>query len=124
MVLFNPMVRYEQKIGNRFSASLHADWLKGIPFTLVNGNVVTEEKRKNSDIQALRLEGNLYGDLGKAGTLTGKVYYYDSERGLPGSVILYSNSNRERLWNNNFFTQVQYSNKLTDEFIFAGTCQV
>ncbi|MEQ3164027.1 TonB-dependent receptor [Parabacteroides goldsteinii] len=115
--LFNPMLRYEQKISNRFSASLHADWLsaKGeYPFTLVNGDVVTEEKRKNSDIQALRLEGNLYGDLGKAGALTGKVYYYDSERGLPGSVILYSNSNRERLWNNNFFTQLQYSNKLTD----------
>ena len=115
--LFNPMLRYEQKISNRFSASLHADWLsaKGeYPFTLVNGDVVTEEKRKNSDIQALRLEGNLYGDLGKVGALTGKVYYYDSERGLPGSVILYSNSNRERLWNNNFFTQLQYSNKLTD----------
>lgn len=115
--LFNPVLRYEQKISNRFSASLHADWLsaKGeYPFTLTNGDVVTEEKRKNSDIQALRLEGNLYGDLGKAGALIGKVYYYDSERGLPGSVILYSNSNKERLWNNNFFTQLQYTNKLTD----------
>lgn len=115
--LFNPVLRYEQKISNRFSTSLHADWLsaKGeYPFTLVNGEVVTEEKRENSDIQALRLEGNIYGDLGKSGSLTGKVYYYDSERGLPGSVILYSNSNRERLWNNNFFTQLQYSNKLTD----------
>lgn len=117
--LFNPALRYEQKINNRFSATLHADWLsaKGeYPFTLVNGNVVTEEKRKNSDIQALHLEGNLYGDLGKAGALIGKVYYYDSERGLPGSVKLYansnSNSNKERLWNNNFFTQLQYTNEL------------
>lgn len=117
--LFNSVLRYEQKINNRFSATLHADWLsaKGeYPFTLVNGDVVTEEKRKNSDIQALRLEGNLYGDLGKAGALIGKVYYYDSERGLPGSVKLYansnSNSNKERLWNNNFFTQLQYTNEL------------
>ena len=38
--LFNPVVRYEQRIGNRWSASLHADWLsaKGdYPFTLING---------------------------------------------------------------------------------------
>lgn len=115
--LFNPMLRYEQKINNRFSVSLHTDWLsaKGsYPFTLVNGEVVTEEKRKNSDIQALRLEGNVYGDFGKSGQLTGKVYYYDSERGLPGSVILYNNNNNERLWDNNFFTQLQYTNRLAD----------
>lgn len=36
--LFNPVIRYEQRMGNRWSASLHADWLsaKGdYPFTLV-----------------------------------------------------------------------------------------
>ena len=65
--LFNPMLRYEQKISNRFSASLHADWLsaKGeYPFTLVNGDVVTEEKRKNSDIQArFRTRTPRFGDI-------------------------------------------------------------
>lgn len=111
--LFNPVVRYEQKLSGKWSASLHGDWLsaKGdYPFTLVNGKEVTEEVRRNSDIQALRLEGNVFGDLGKGGRLRGKVYYYDSERGLPGSVILYNTNAKERVWDNNFFTQFQYEN--------------
>lgn len=109
--LFNPVIRYEQKMGSRWAASLHADWLsaKGdYPFTLVNGKEVTNEVRKNSDIQSLRLEGNVYGDFGRGGKLNGKIYYYDSERGLPGSVILYSSNARERIWDNNFFTQFHY----------------
>lgn len=121
--LFNPVWRYDQKISNRFSASLHADWLsaKGnYPFTLVNGDWVTKEKRRNSDIQSLRLEGNLYGDLGKGGNLRAKLYYYDSERGLPGSVILYSHTASERLWDNNFFTQIHYDNRLNDYLMLQG----
>lgn len=113
--LFNPAVRYEQKLSAKWSASLQGDWLsaKGdYPFTLVNGKEVTEEVRRNSDVQALRLEGNVFGDFGKSGRLRGKVYYYDSERGLPGSVILYNTVARERVWDNNFFTQFQYENSL------------
>ncbi|WP_293667086.1 TonB-dependent receptor [uncultured Parabacteroides sp.] len=112
--LFNPVIRYEQKMGSRWAASLHADWLsaKGdYPFTLVNGKEVTDEIRKNSDIQSLRLEGNVYGNFGRGGKLNGKIYYYDSERGLPGSVILYSSNARERIWDNNFFTQFHYENE-------------
>jgi len=117
--LFNPTIRYEQKINNVFASSIHAEWMsaKGnYPFTLTNGNLVTKEKRNNSDIQSLRLEGNLYGSFGRGGELKAKVYYFDSERGLPGSVILYNNYARERLWDNNFFTQFQYENRLNDRF--------
>ena len=82
--LFNPVVRYEQRIGNRWSASLHADWLsaKGdYPFTLINGKEVTEETRKNSDVQSLRLEGNVYGHFGQGGKLNGKVYLLSIRNG-------------------------------------------
>lgn len=121
--LFNPVVRYEQKLSRKWSASLYGDWLsaKGdYPFTLVNGKEVTEEIRRNSDIQALRLEGNVFGDLGRGGRLRGKVYYYDSERGLPGSVILYNTNARERVWDNNFFTQWQYENSFAPQVKFRA----
>ncbi len=124
--LFNPVIRYEQRMGNRWSASLHADWLsaKGdYPFTLVNGKEVTEEIRKNSDVQSLRLEGNMYGHFGRGGRLNGKVYYYDSERGLPGSVILYNSNARERVWDNNFFTQLHYENEWFDRFKFQANAK-
>ena len=124
--LFNPVIRYEQRMGNRWSASLHAVWLsaKGdYPFTLVNGKEVTEEIRKNSDVQSLRLEGNMYGHFGRGGRLNGKVYYYDSERGLPGSVILYNSNARERVWDNNFFTQLHYENEWFDRFKFQANAK-
>ena len=114
--LFTPSVQYEYKLSNRLSVSTRADWVsaKGeYPFMLTNGKLVTEEKRKNSDVQSLRLEGNLYGNVA-GGELRGKLYYYDSERGLPGSVIYYNDYAKERLWDNNFFAQMQYRKTLND----------
>lgn len=117
--LFNPTFRYEQKVSNVVSLSAHAEWLSGkgdYPFTLTNGDIVTEEERKNSDIQSLRAEGNLYVSFPAAGNLRAKVYYFDSERGLPGSVILYNNYAKERLWDNNFFTQLHYENQFNQYY--------
>lgn len=86
----------------RISACRLVECKRRLSFTLINGKEVTEEIRKNSDVQSLRLEGNVYGHFGRGGKLNGKVYYYDSERGLPGSVILYNSNARERVWDNDF----------------------
>lgn len=114
--LFNPVLHYDQRIGKRWSASLHGDWVRAdshYPYTLINGELETREKRKNSDISSYHLEGNLFGDLGKGGEISFKAYYFDSERGLPGSIKLYNTNTSERLWDNNFFTQVNYKNRLS-----------
>ena len=117
--LFNPVLHYDQRLGKRWSASLHGDFTRAdgrYPYTLVNGDLVTREKRKNSDIQSYHLEGNLFGDFGKGGEFTFKAYYFDSERGLPGSVRLYNTNTSERLWDNNFFVQSGYTNRLSERF--------
>lgn len=123
--LFTPSLQYEYKLSNKFSVSTRADWVsaKGeYPFTLTNGKLVTEEKRKNSDVQSLRLEGNLYGNIG-GGELRAKLYYYDSERGLPGSVILYNDYAKERLWDNNFFGQVQYRKAMSERLSLQSSAR-
>ena len=117
--LFNSVLHYDQRLGKRWSASLHGDFTRAdgrYPYTLVNGDLVTREKRKNSDIQSYHLEGNLFGDFGKGGEFTFKAYYFDSERGLPGSVRLYNTNTSERLWDNNFFIQSGYTNRLNERF--------
>ncbi len=122
--LFNPVLHYEQKLGTRWSASAHADFTRAdgqYPYTLVNGGLVTEEKRKNSDIRSYHLEGNLFGNFGKGGELTFKVYYFDSERGLPGSINLYNKQVAERLWDNNFFVQSGYEKALGEKFTFRAS---
>ncbi|MDD4513999.1 TonB-dependent receptor [Massilibacteroides sp.] len=121
--LFTPSLQYDYKLNDRFSLSARADWIsaKGeYPFTLKNGKLVTEEKRTNSDVQSLRLEGNLYGSI-KGGELTAKLYYFDSERGLPGSIIYYNDYAKERLWDNNFFGQVNFCKSLSDQFTIQSS---
>ncbi len=121
--LVNPTLHYDQKLGKNWSASLHGDYLRAdgdYPFTLINGKLEERKKRNNSDIETWRTELNLYGDLGKGGTLQVKGYYFDSERGLPGSVILYNDYSGERLWDKNAFAQVYYRNELSQKLSLQG----
>lgn len=117
--LVNPSLRYEQKLGKNWAASLHGDYLRAdgdYPFTLINGNLIEKKKRTNSDIESWRSELNLYGTLSKNSFLSVKGYYFDSERGLPGSVILYNDYSGERLWDKNAFVQARYESRFTDQF--------
>ena len=107
----NPSVTWAQRIAPRTTYSVNGNYQRAdgnYPFTLVNGKYITEEKRRNSDIQSWHAEGNLYHTMKDSSQLQVKAYYFDSERGLPGSIILYNNSSNERLWDKNFFVQAQY----------------
>ena len=121
--MFNPSLRYEQKLSGKYVLSAFADWQRAdgqYPYTFTNGNIVTEEKRKNSDISAWHGEVNFYADWNKAGALQLKGYWFDSDRGLPGSVILYNDYHKERLKNRNGFLQAGYDKKFGDLFSFKA----
>ena len=117
--LFNPSLRYEQRITNDYALSLQGDWTRAdgqYPFTFTNGDIVTHEKRKNSDINTWRTELNLFADWQRAGRLRLKGYWFDSDRGLPGAVILYNDYHTERLQNRNGFVQANYENRIAPKF--------
>ncbi|MDR2810746.1 MAG: TonB-dependent receptor [Tannerellaceae bacterium] len=121
--MFAPSLRYEQKLGQSFAASLHIDRLSAentYPYTFTNVNVVTREKRKNSDIHSLNTELNLFADLPQQGSLRLKAYLFDSHRGLPGSVILYNDYHTERLGNRNAFVQSRYEGRWGKHFTFGA----
>lgn len=115
--LFNSSLSLDLKISkylsNRFSAEyLYADGQ--YPYTLeygpASGDSTSREKRKNSDVRNFRLEDALFLDFGKGGSGNLKVYYYDSERGLPGATIFYNTDNfsSQRIWDKTFFAQSHY----------------
>lgn len=117
--LVNPYLRYEQKLGKRLVASGQIDWLRAdgrYPFVIKNEQKDEPGKRINSDIHTLRTELNLFSDWGKGGELNLKGYYFDSERGLPGSVILYNDYAKERLWDKNYFVQGYYKKQFDPHF--------
>ena len=122
---YNPKIRYARKINDCWSLSATGSWLtsKGAyPFTLKNGQLISEEIRLNSDVNIINGELNLYGKLPKArGTITTKVNILNSERGLPGSVVLYSKNPTERLWDRSLLVFSRYENNFSSDWKIQAT---
>lgn len=79
------------------------------PYLLTNGTETTYEQRLNSDLRSLTAETNFDWTFRQYHSLTAKAYYTQSQRGLPGAVILYNPYSHERLADRNAFLQTQYS---------------
>lgn len=120
---FNPILNYAHKVNKKSIISLNTSWQRAdgqYPFEMMNGKTLFKSKRSNSDIDIYRIETNLYNNLGKAGNLDIKLYYFDSERGLPGAVDFQNNYRVERLWDKNFFAQVAYKKSINNLFEFKS----
>ncbi len=80
------------------------------PFTLTNYKTVTRERRINSDV--LSCHGEICYSLETLpDELKLKAYAYKSDRGLPGSVVLYNKTANERLMDRNCFFQGSFRHK-------------
>ena len=107
----SPMVRHWQKLSETTSVSLDANFQRAdgnYPYVIENGQATKEEKRQNSDVKSYQGELNLYHSFCEDDEMNVKAYYFNSERGLPGSVVLYNPQSDERLWDENFFAQARY----------------
>ena len=121
--LVSPSLRYWQQLSSSTVLSLNGTYMHAdgaYPFTLVNGKNRTHEKRHNSDIDSWQGEANIYHTFRDGGQLDTKAYWYYSERRLPGSVILYNTTARERLWDEDFFAQTIYTKSFSPEWKLSG----
>ncbi|GAB6013017.1 TonB-dependent receptor plug domain-containing protein [Viscerimonas tarda] len=113
---FSPSLYYAHKINNKFSVLGHVNWERTdgkYPFEIQNVQTSLLGKRINSDVQLFRAELNLYGNMNEAGQLKLKLNYADSEKGIPGAVIIENDYHRDRLQNRDFFLQAHYKNSLS-----------
>lgn len=114
--LANPSLLYSQQIGKKHSIMLYGDFLRAdgnYPFILQNGQAVIEGKRNNSDIRTYRAEISYHAAFTPKQTLKVKTYLFDSERGLPGSIVYDNPYAAERLHDKNYFGQFSYENRFT-----------
>lgn len=117
--LVSPSLRLTQSFSERTAVSLGGTYMRAdgvYPFTLKNGRMRTREKRYNSDIESWQGEANLYNTLADNSQLDVKAYWYRSERGLPGAVILYNDKSDERLWDEDFFTQAVWRKRFNQQW--------
>lgn len=114
--LLNPSALVELKLSSAVRASLSAEWVNSsgkykFRYRRVNpaGELAydTVAVRENGDINATRIELNTYGDL-PHGNWMGKVYNYNSERGVPGAIVNNVWRRGERIWDTNSFVQGRY----------------
>lgn len=104
---------YERKLSDRLNVSVNFGTLTSdghYKFRYMrknyDGSVAydTTAVRQNGDVQALRLEGNLYG-LFTNGGWNFKVYTYQSNRGIPGAIVNNVWRREERQVDSNTFLQ-------------------
>ena len=115
----NPALVWDRKLSDKMSASLSGEYMYTTgryKFTYrVDNSYDTTAVRRNGDVNALRLEGGLYGKM-KEGYWRAKGYFYRSERGYPGAVVKNKFSHEDRQWDTNAFLQGSYKRDFSGKY--------
>ena len=110
--LFSPFISVQNKIGKSFYSDLSLNYTKAsgrYPYSLKCGsNSDTTVYRRNSDVQSFNPCLTIGGKLKNGSKISFKNYLYWSERGLPGAVVYYNPFSAQRLWNTDFYSNLQY----------------
>ena len=105
------------KAGRLGTATIQGEWLDtrgDYPYIQQNSSNSKKMQRINSDVDRLRIEGALFSSIGESSSLTTRIYWYQSEQGLPANILYNENAPRERLWNRNGFIQSTLLTSLTE----------
>lgn len=129
--LFNPSLHTNIRLTDKLAISTGGEWMKShgeYPYLLRYGNEgdsTSMEKRTNTDVDNLRLEGAIFADLSNATKSELRAYYYQSKRGLPGATIFYNTQNysRQRLWDRTFFVQGNIEHTFSSKWIVQGNAK-
>lgn len=107
----SPFVRYRQQMSDRLAFSAAAEYTyaeNDYPYEIRNVTQTVKDRRTNSRMNSGHGEVNVVWSANAFNRLSGKVYYYDNDRQLPGQVHYYTNLNGETLRDRNFLAQLQY----------------
>jgi vitamin B12 transporter len=111
--LVNPYLQWQQRISKNWSFIVNsylenADGRYKFNTTNSKGSD-SVANRQNAAISAQQADGALYWAKSDSNKFNLHINYYNSDRGLPGAVILYNTApSKDRLWNRDFFTQAGY----------------
>ena len=107
----SPFLRYEQNLSETFAFSVVGEYTyaeNDYPYELKTSESTINDRRTNNRMNTGHGELNFVWTPDGFNRLSGKVYYYDNDRQLPGVVHFYSNLCKESLRDRNFFGQLQY----------------
>lgn len=115
----NPSMLWEQKINDRISYSFSTDYMHTTGRYKyrykTTGGYDTTAVRKNGDVGSIRMETGLYGNI-TDGEWKSKVYFYHSERGLPGAMVRNKLFHEDRQWDTNAFAQASVKKHFSNKY--------
>ena len=88
-----------------------------------NNDSISQEKRKNTKVENLRIESELFGNLSDKEQLRLKTYYFQSSRDLPGATTLYYDYASQHLWDKNVFIQSKYKKELNNRWALQASAK-
>lgn len=122
-----PYLSVSRRLGEKYSlrAACNGTFSRGdYPFVLRNGQNESRLKRQNSDVESYGGEADFRADWGKKGRMGAKANVRYSERGLPGSVILYTQNATERLWERSLTGNIRYDLDIGEDWRFHADAGV
>ncbi len=120
-------LRTDVRLAENIAASVgggyvHSDGNYAFRYRVV-GAYDTTGVRRNSDIDALRLEAALCGSS-LCDDWRVKAYLYASERGLPGAVVRGRTTSGDRQWDANLFLQAYWRHQIFDNYQTLTTAKM
>lgn len=119
-----PAERTSDRTENNVAAMrLKADYLYSdgnYPVQVETGGTSYREKREGSRVSAVNIGSDFYIPAGN-GKIDAKLNFYDSRRGLPGPVILYSQNPCETLHDRTYSASVSYVLPIAGKAKFGAT---
>ena len=115
----SPFVRYEQNVSENLALSVVGEYTyaeNDYPYTIQNVTETVTDHRTNNRMSTGHAELNWLWKWNGNSRLGGKVYYYDNDRQLPGTVHYYTNISGETLHDRNFFGQLHFQKHWNDRW--------
>ncbi len=127
--LANPSVSVDYRLTDEMSMNVNAEYVYSsgkykfrYHRVTPSGEVAydTTAVRQNGDINAVRAEASINHYYSNTGMWKAQLYFYNSERGVPGAIVNNVWKNGERLWDRDGFVQASWQ----DEFFSRWSTKV
>lgn len=118
----NPSVLWEHQLSEKISTSWNAEYMRtegNYKFRSAKKNGYdTTQRRHNGDLYSIRIETGIFGKI-KDGEWKAKLYWFNSERGYPGSSVREEPGkfyHQDRQLDNNFFFQTSFRKNFSKHY--------
>ncbi len=131
--LVNPSLRLDLRLSERVTATINGEITEAsgkyrfrYRSFFSDGTLAwdTTATRLNGDLHSQRVEASVYGSPDGGGEWQAKVYFYNSDKGIPGAIVNNVWKNSQRQWDRNFFLQGNWRTSPSErvQLLFNAKC--